>query len=289
VDKAVNNGLGSLSKDEAHEAIKEILDHQNKHEHGDIMPGEDFFENLTPSDLSRMARDAALSDYQIVRSAIKAVGEKSRGVVPGNIMELIEEMNRTRPVPWAQVLEGKMKRGALGGGGTSMVKFSRPKAALNRRSVQMGDARSFSVFPGYGPVPQPKVVMAIDTSGSMSDDELAKVYAEVKELTEKMNAVLTIIQFDTDIHEILEAKSVKDLVRSGFKGRGGTDFNKAFSAARLLDPDCFIVYTDGYAPMPAQNVRLPEEMVLWLLTPSGVDPNRAGDRHYGEVIHITEY
>ena len=75
------------------------------------------------------------------------------------------------------------------------------------------------------------LVIAIDTSASMSEQQLAEVFAEVRALRETYPCQLTVIQCDAAIQSILEyaAEDGTEVpkVQSAL-GRGGTDFRPVF-------------------------------------------------------------
>ena len=104
----------------------------------------------------------------------------------------------------------------------------------------------------------------IDSSGSMSDDQLKMVLSEVYSLAlQKKPVKLIVIQCDTRIQEIKEYSSIKELkadsLHAKVKGRGGTDvkplwdlmagaIQKDFKKRHKGNPDLVMIFTDGYVP-----------------------------------------
>ena len=127
------------------------------------------------------------------------------------------------------------------------------------------------------PGPQ-HLVLAVDTSGSMSEDDLSKIAGELDGLRSVSECTLTVLQFDVHITHtsVYEAYQPTRSASSGkFFGRGGTDIRVPFmwlaaeaKAGRLFPPpDALIVITDGFGPMPPSPPMLP---LLWIATASAI-------------------
>lgn len=96
----------------------------------------------------------------------------------------------------------------------------------------------------------------IDSSGSMSDDQLKMCLAEVYSVAlAKKPMKLVVIQCDTTIQEIKEYTSMqalkKDIVKATVKGRGGTAIKPLWDLVRndkkysKLPPELIMIFTDG--------------------------------------------
>lgn len=97
----------------------------------------------------------------------------------------------------------------------------------------------------------------IDSSGSMTDEQLKRCLSEVYAIAVAKKPVKTVVvQCDTKIHQIKEYKTPeelkKDIIHQKVLGRGGTDLkpcwdllhnDKRYSGRK---PDLIIVFTDGY-------------------------------------------
>ena len=106
----------------------------------------------------------------------------------------------------------------------------------------------------------------IDSSGSMSDDQLKMCLSEIYSIAlAKKPIKLYVIQCDTRIQEIKEYRSLKDLkkdmVHASVKGRGGTelkpcwDLLKTDQRFRKGRPDLIMIFTDGYLQQPKRDSR----------------------------------
>ena len=116
--------------------------------------------------------------------------------------------------------------------------------------------------PGYRRVYKPKIIFAIDVSGSMSDEDLAYGFSVVNRILYISEIIF--VEFDTEIKQV--EKNLRKARKSfTVHGRGGTDFEKIMDMADNEKVDGLIVYTDGCAAAPHQ----PRCKVLWLLHAKG--------------------
>jgi predicted metal-dependent peptidase len=151
--------------------------------------------------------------------------------------------------------------------------FARP----NRKHIWRG-----LYLPGPIDVEGGMFVVAIDTSGSMSDHALSQVLGEVDAIRRSCACELTVLQFDAAIHAQAEFSRWSDQDQQigstqmmRVFGRGGTDLRLPFTWAEKARGDgrrisALIVCTDGYGPLPE---RAPDGLpVLFLLTPGHSAP-----------------
>ena len=193
-----------------------------------------------------------------IDSAVKYVSSrveshmKSQGTAPGGFEEFVKWITAESPVDVRTVLRcflGKIKSN----------RRQRTRVRLSRRlpGIHAGRINETAVCFAF----------AIDTSGSMGNDELSSANAFLKASWEE-GAKIFLIQCDTDVYDesIMEYDG-KTPVET-FYGRGGTDFRPAFDALYNLEerPDGFIFYTDGYGTAPEDE---PECPVVWLISKRG--------------------
>jgi predicted metal-dependent peptidase len=100
--------------------------------------------------------------------------------------------------------------------------------------------------------PVPRVAVIVDTSGSMTEDDLRDAMGEI---TGVLRAVgiggnrVTVIACDADVHATRRVSTVDQVVLAG---GGGTDMRVGIEAA-LLGPErphVVVVLTDGATPWP---------------------------------------
>jgi len=113
----------------------------------------------------------------------------------------------------------------------------------------------------YSPrvITRPSVLVAIDTSMSMTGPELDEIGRHLAALGE--HARVTVVECDVEITRTYAFAGVLGEVA----GRGGTDLRPVFEPAFLGEkrPDGVIYFTDGEGPFPD---RPPPVPVLWILT-----------------------
>jgi len=102
------------------------------------------------------------------------------------------------------------------------------------------------------------LLIAIDTSASMSSDELAKIARHLNVLSDLVR--MTIAECDVRIQRVYRFRGTIDRIA----GRGRTDLRPVFEPQFLRDhrPDGFIYFTDGLGPYPESD---PGVKTLWVL------------------------
>lgn len=103
-----------------------------------------------------------------------------------------------------------------------------------------------------------EVIIAIDTSGSINNEDIAKVAARIKELCETLPPDrIRVLWWDTEVHGEQVFSENYDSIVSMLKPIGGGGTRAAsvseYIAKNNLSADCMIVFTDGHV----------EEEVKW--------------------------
>lgn len=115
-----------------------------------------------------------------------------------------------------------------------------------------------------------EVLFMVDTSGSVADEDLAAVYAEIRGAIEQFGGKLMgkLGFFDADVTPPLPFENVGDLMNIIPYGGGGTNFTVIFDYIRnnYKDelPACIVIFTDGDGPYPPQSAAMGIP-VLWIL------------------------
>ena len=133
-----------------------------------------------------------------------------------------------------------------------------------------------------------RIVVAIDTSGSMGSVEIGAILTEVDALRRTEASELVVIQFDAAIQAVATFTPWQEVdpkvgttAAMNMYGRGGTDICLPFTwvekeRAEARTVNALIICTDGCGPLPA---RAPNGLpVLFLLTPQHQMPK------FGAVI-----
>jgi predicted metal-dependent peptidase len=120
-------------------------------------------------------------------------------------------------------------------------------------------------------IAQPSLLVAIDTSLSMTPAELAEVARHLGRIAD--HARISVAECDVEIARVYAFEGALGEVA----GRGGTDlrpvFEESFLGARKVDG--VVYFTDGEGPFPERPPRVP---VLWVLTKPGAFACPWGER-----------
>lgn len=248
----------------SHSALNQALGNGGGNEHPGEAPWEhatwDEFDGLSEAEKKMVQKQV---EYQLKEVANQVA--KSRGVIPGELKGLIDELNKTEPPKfnWKAYL-----RNFVGGSTQTFAKKTRRKKS-----------KRFPANPGLKIQEQRHVLVGVDTSGSVSDKELAEFFHEMHHM-HKTGTEITVVQCDTAISNIQKYRNSED-GKIKVHGRGGTIFdpvvdyynenNRKFS--------CLIYFTDGEAPAP-QNP--PNGRCLWVISTE----SRECDHLPGSIIKL---
>lgn len=178
------------------------------------------------------------------------------GVNPEETLASLAPSRRVRPVDWRKAL-----RQYIGRIPELVPTYARP-------------SRRFPHLTGIVPGVQrragkPRVLAVIDTSGSMGEDILSEISAELDWIACRREVFVA--ECDAAIHRVYRYSGPLQEVQ----GRGGTDFRPPLEREFLRKhrPDLVIFFTDGCGPAPENAPSVP---VLWVLTPGGTKPAEWG-------------
>jgi predicted metal-dependent peptidase len=182
--------------------------------------------------LSKADRDAIKDEIrEAMLQAAQAVGA---GNLPAGVKRLIKDL--TKPVVnWRELLEQQIQ---------STVKDDFSWMRPNRRSWHMD-----AIMPGMKPGTQIDVCVAIDTSGSISEQDLKDFLSEVKGIMDSYDEYkVRVITWDTSVHNPQEFNSdnMSDITEYVPGGGGGTDPHCVWEWLQEndIEPKKLIVFTD---------------------------------------------
>lgn len=203
----------------------------------------------------------------------------SWGKLPGNLVDVIKKS-----------IEPKFNYKAI------FQQFRSTVISSNRTITRMKPNRRFGyAVPGSKRNFTTKILIAVDTSGSMSNDDLQLAFGFIKNFFKYGIARIDVIQFDTQIYP----KSLVELSKApkefNITGRGGTDFNEVFEYSQEKNPtyDGVIIFTDGYAAVPktkwlSSNYR--HTKYLWCLNDEynydHMKKNSTGFEKFGKITYV---
>lgn len=226
---------------------------------------------LSPLERVRMQRGL---QQEMQRELQKHFGGRLPGRLAGVLESELSQAEASR-VPWEAVLMRFV---------SGLKRSDYRSFPFNKKHLWRGIG-----LPSLG-VPGPEhLVVAVDTSGSMSSQLLRQVLSEIDRIRSLSECRMTLIECDAQIQKVTEWEAWDDsttaLQRWRFRGRGGTRFHPVFEwvSERMrtgaLQPDALIYLTDGYAHFPPP-LPLP---LLWSVPEEGLAPEAFP---YGEVLVI---
>lgn len=184
-------------------------------------------------------------------NAAPSVSLRLVGRTPEQLLLLLggPEQAPERVLPWREALRMFVARTRA-----PLHTWTRPSRRFPTRIGEV-PGRAYQ----HRPALRPNLIVAIDTSLSMSERELREVAQQLRPLSE--HAQLFIVECDAAIARTYAFRGTIGEVQ----GRGGTDLRPVFDPAflRSLEADGVVYFTDGDGPTPAHAPHLP---VLWILT-----------------------
>lgn len=231
-------------------------------------PDKDDADARSEAETERSIRETA--------EAIKDHAAKNRGHLPDSLKRFADAVLAPARVPWRRKLQRSARNAAQFAMGAVDYKYDAP----SRRQAAIGYGTGKAILPRLR---KPVVVvdLAIDTSGSMSQSDMAEVLQEAKGIFKAVGATVRAIICDAEVHEVGDVSDVRKLA-SMLKGGGGTDFRPVFEAIRTgkRKPNILVFATDGCGPAPAAPPK--GVHVIWLL----VGSYRARPTTWGEYIEV---
>ena len=223
----------------------------------DGLAAEQIYDNLPPAVILKCLDEhlplrEQMSGEMIGRVLAAAAACSGRGRLPAGIARLVKGLRRSR-VPWQRLLRRYLRE--------SLGKEEQSYLPPNRRRVWQEQ-----YLPGPAAGQKGRLVVAVDTSGSISKDMLETFAAELKAIS-AFCETLTVMTCDAKVHEAVRADGLADFLKKlKFKGGGGTDFQPVFDqvAKNRLRPDVLLYLTDGCGTFPKSAPK--GYPVLWCLT-----------------------
>ena len=213
------------------------------------------------------AADTATS-YAVENLLIRARDRtpvKDWGTIPGTIADLIAMIltQRKPQVDWRRRLR-------LFGASSRRTRVVHTIKRVSKR---------YGTRPGIKIKRFQKILVALDTSGSIDVDALELFFSEVRGMW-RNGADVTVIECDCAVQRVYPYRGKTP---DEFGGGGGTDFNPVMQYVRdnrQLQFDGIVYLTDGYAEKPTVS---PTCRLLWVITPDGTTEYLA----FGDNIQLT--
>ncbi len=180
--------------------------------------------------LLKRAVAAAVTDHQKHHGA---------GSVPAGLARWAEQTLRPK-VDWRQQLAAALRSSAHHKTGTADYTWQRPSRRQQPQDAVLRPAMTR---------PVPAITVVVDTSGSMSQNELDRALTETNAIiaTVVPGDSVRVLSVDTDIHSDQHIHNTNQI---RLHGAGGTNMAAGIEAAAETRPDAIVVITDGWTPWP---------------------------------------
>lgn len=262
--------VGEVNVEEhSSESLYEIVDEAYD---GDDMPISSFDEGVIGEegdDEAPAAGDLQEEDIDWKREMSKAEQRaKERGEMPGGMDDRIDNA-REGEVDYREIIQKKVS-----------------KAIPHDFTYQRPNKKYFSTgyyFPSTIQEDSVDVTVALDTSGSISDENLEEFLGEIVQLVTQFDAVdLKIIQHDADVQMVEEYDNAdqRDFGDMMVKGRGGTDHVPVFE--EIDSPEVLVCFTDGKTSVPEEPPSdITTNNIIWVINNYQVGRERLP---YGRIV-----
>lgn len=207
--------------------------------------------------------EADWDSYKInVAEALReAIESKTIGSVPGGFLRWANTILAPPKIPWDTKLQKSLRRAINFKKGQKDFTYRLP----SRRQAAMGYNRGKPILPALF-APTRKVGVGIDTSGSMSKEQLEIALRETAGVIASSGCAARFYACDAAVHSAIDIKNINEAV-SALKGGGGTDLDPVFEViaqeSKEERPDILVMITDGFCPIPQKQ---PEWLfVIYLL------------------------
>ena len=216
-------------------------------ENGNLVPDHSTWDDF--NDLSDAEKKLIQKQVEHQLKEVAEQIEKSRGTVPGEMKGLLDRLNSTEPpkFDWKAYLRRFT-------GGSQKVFTKKLRRKFNKR---------FEDNPGLKIKHRKHILVAVDTSGSVSDKEVQEFFHEIDHIN-KTGSEITIVQCDTHIRHIGPYKAGDKIE---IHGRGGTYFDPVLELYNENQDKytCLIYLTDGECDCSVK----PRGKMLWVISTRG--------------------
>lgn len=175
---------------------------------------------------------------------------KRRGTLPGAVEQMLKLVQQRRQpvIDWKTFLR-------------RFVQNSYKEHTITTRRRQ---SRRYEDNPGLRHESDFELLVGIDSSGSVSNDELREFMQEIENI-HKNRCDIRILVCDTRIVQDFTYKGGKTEIE--IKGRGGTSFEPVLEVYEKSPSTCLVYFTDGECSLE----RRLKKPVLWIISSTGTD------------------
>ena len=233
---------------------------------GDMHPTWNDFDNLSEADKKLVQAQIDHQIKTIVDEQSKI--DKGRGFIPSELKEYIDSLFEIVPASydWKSYFRRFFSS-------SSKIYTKKTRRKLNKR---------FQENPALKIKPKKKILVGIDTSGSVSKNDLEEFFNELYHMY-KAGVSITLAEGDATIHNVSEFNGK---IPETVTGRGGTEMN-IFIDYLNTHPEynSLIIFTDGYI---GERTIKSFKPTLTVLSSNGEELETVVENNWGNVIKMNK-
>lgn len=247
LEEMMNGGGGSEENDEfnsAQQKLQALL--EEEHPHLEQHAFWDDIQQQSPSEQKII--EAFVNDA--IQNSLERLKTRNYTNLPAQLQEYLDQLMKSlQPsINWRRTLR----------------LFAASSSRTRIRNTIKKPSKRYGTSPGIKIQRKQKIGVALDSSGSVNQEELQLFFSELYHIW-KQGAEIMVVECDVDIQRIYPYRGkTPELVQ----GRGGTRFDAPIKWANEdYRPDALIYFTDGFAAKPEVRCRVP---LLWMISPNGL-------------------
>lgn len=211
------------------------------------VPSGSLSRDIMPSPLSDSGNAASVKQMLVKASIQARMGGESPGDLPMDLQRKLDDILNPK-LPWETLLDRFL---------TDMAPDDYSWRRPNKRFMPQ------HILPSRHSKALGHIIIAIDTSGSVTDKQMQKILSEITYIKTKFDPKkMTILDCDTKIHNIYEITSNDQIQDLSFKGYGGTRVAPPIEYAKAHNAQALLYFTDGGFTPYIQKVPFP---LLWII------------------------
>lgn len=197
------------------------------------------------------------NDDELSLENLKEIKKKTalnayKGKAPKNIEKFIFSLEEKAEISWSEYLKKLIPSVRRG--------YKRTITRKDRRQPDRLDLR------GKLPSIIPELLVAIDISASMSDEEIKKIMIEILEISQSSMAKITVVECDNEVRRVYPLNSPRD-IKKRLSKNGATAFSPVFKYMRNnnMRNHILLYFTDGVGERKLTTKPI-NRNIIWVLT-----------------------
>lgn len=249
------NNVYEATAENCYQIIRKTMKTQPQHDQDLIIATDDpkQIEDLKKNGIKAVKGAQAAGLGRDWQSRVYSASQMAKGDMPAGVARELFKLEHSE-LPWHSILKQRLRKLAI------------------KRSWKKPSKRYLPwYFPGRTKNQGVKVMAVIDTSGSMSKEQITKALSELYGLMRSFQFLeLHVADCDAKMYSPKKVQ-IHELAKMLLSGGGGTDFRPAFDWVKKEmrdDIDCLLFFTDLYGDFPKTK---PPYETFWITDTKGVE------------------